>query len=86
MAWTVRTSHCGLLMWVTGVGGCYGGRDWFQVLVSAVGILGVTGSDVGRDSTYHLSVRESPSSVLECTDSKSVSIIIGLSGNIKALV
>ena len=27
-----------------------GGRDWFQALVSAVGIPGVTGSDSGHDS------------------------------------
>ena len=28
-----------------------GGHDWFQALVSAMGILGVTGSDLGRDTT-----------------------------------
>ena len=27
-----------------------GGRDWFQALASAVGILGVAGSDAGHDS------------------------------------
>ena len=26
-----------------------GGRDWFQALASAMGILGVAGSDVGCD-------------------------------------
>ena len=26
-----------------------GGHDWFQALASAVGILGVTSSDAGRD-------------------------------------
>ena len=31
-----------------------GGRDWFQVSVSAVGIPGVTGSDVGRDKYKRL--------------------------------
>ena len=35
---------------MTGVGGRYGGRDWFQVSVSAVGIPGVTSSDSGCDS------------------------------------
>ena len=27
-----------------------GGCDWFQALMSAVGILGVASSDMGRDS------------------------------------
>ena len=27
-----------------------GGHDWFQALVSAVGILGVASSDAGHDS------------------------------------
>ena len=27
-----------------------GGRDWFQVSVSAMGIPGVAGSDMGHDS------------------------------------
>ena len=52
MAQTVRMSHCGLLIGVTGVGSCYGGHDWFQALVSAVGIPGVAGSDTGCDKTH----------------------------------
>ena len=33
-----------------------GGHDWFQVLVSAMGIPGVTGSDAGHDRRGHLFV------------------------------
>ena len=49
-----------------------GGRDWFQASVSAVGILAVTGSDLGRDSHFALRTAVRPvlgkHSSLPCDD------------------